>query len=336
MRILVVRIGRAGDIIMTTAALSAIFDKYPDADITVLTGTDGPRLLKNFHSRLSEIWVWNRSGLHSFFDKRKILKQLAAHPFDIIFCFDTSKHILGLFKNSSAELNTMVENTTSNHCSAHYLAIVEKAAGTLGKKYFAHLPVDRAASQRVNDELMTHGISAEDTVIMLHPSYSGYTPNPVKKFLNRNNRSLGHRLWSSYNFSRLAELLTSYKTNDGSTPKIIIDLMPEEATLGESILQNCQCAITPLNVKPDFERYKALICRANLLVVPNTGPMHIAAAVDTKVVALFSNWNPEDCGPYMDPSLFRIIRAEDMSEPQQGLNSISPETVMIACKELLD
>ena len=336
MRILVVRIGRAGDIIMTTPALSAIFDKYPNAEVTVLTGTDGPRLLKNFHSRLREIWVWNRSGFHNFFDKRKILNKLSAQSFDIIFCFDTSKHIMSLFKNSSAELNHFTTNTTSKHCAAHYLAIVEQAGGALEKQYFAHLPVGHAASQRVNNELMTHGISPEDVVIMLHPSYSGYTNNPVKKFLNRNNRSIGHRLWSPANFSRLAELLTSYKTNDGSTPKVIIDLMPEEIPLGESILRDCHSPITLLNVKPDFERYKALIKRANLLVVPNTGPMHIAAAVGTKVVALFSNWNPEDCGPYMDASLFRIIRAEDMSEPQQGLNSISAETVMISCKELLD
>ena len=336
MRILAVRIGRAGDIIMTTPALSAIFDNYPNAEVTVLTGPDGRRILKNFHPRLSEIWVWNRSSLHNLADKRKIVTKLATHSFDIIFCFDTSSRIIGIFKNSTAKFYQPIPGSSQKHSSAIYLEIVEQACGALKKPYYAQLPVDDDASKAVNEELMEHGISPDDMVIMLHPSYSGYTSNPVKKLLNRKNRSLIHRLWNPANFSKLAELLTSHITKNGSTPKVIIDLVPEEAPLGESILRSSHNPVTLLLVKPNFERYKALIKRADLLVVPNTGPMHIAAAVGTKIVALFSNWSPEDCGPYMEPSLFKIIRAEDMPESQQGLNAISPETVMTACKELLD
>lgn len=43
MKILVIRIGRAGDMVMITPALSALIDKYPNAEITVLTSPDGDR-----------------------------------------------------------------------------------------------------------------------------------------------------------------------------------------------------------------------------------------------------------------------------------------------------
>jgi len=46
-KILIVRVGRVGDMVMITAALKAILDEYPQAEIHVLTGADGKRVLSN-------------------------------------------------------------------------------------------------------------------------------------------------------------------------------------------------------------------------------------------------------------------------------------------------
>lgn len=336
MRILVVRIGRAGDIVMTTPALNAIFDLYPDAEVTVLTGPDGRRLLKDFNSRLEDIWVWNRSGIHDFFDKRKIKKRLESHPFDIIFCLDTSKSIASLFRGTKAKLYWHDSLDNTKHCAKNYLDIVTKTGDKSNQLYYSYLPVSGDAEKRVEDELLSHDISPDDIVVMLHPSYSGYTTNLVKAYLNRNNRSFIHRFWPSQNFSRLADLISSLSVKNGKTPKVIIDLVPEEAPLGQAVVNNSDSPVTLLQVKPDFERYKALIKRSDLIITPNTGPMHIAAAVGTKIVALFSNWDPVDCGPYMDTSLFKVIRAEEMPEAEHGLAAITPEEVFNCCIPLLE
>lgn len=336
MRILVVRIGRAGDIIMSTPALSAIIDQYPDAEITVLTSPDGNRLLKNYHPRLKDIWIWNRSGFHNFFDRKKILKKLSTHSFDIIFCFDTGKSIISLFSNTQAKFYGHTHQDKTKHCADNYLNIVKSACGGFDKTYYAHLPLDNAAKSRVHDELISHGITDDDVIVMLHPSYSGYTTNPIKKYLKRNHRSTIHRFWPVENFGKLADMISTLKVKSNAPPKIIIDLIPEEAELGQAIIDHCNAPVELLQVKPDFERYKALINRADLLVVPNTGPMHIAAATGTKVVALFSDWDPLDCGPYMDSSLFKVIRAEDMPGSKMGLAAIPPENVLDACNQLLN
>ena len=336
MRILIVRIGRTGDIVMTTPALNAILDKYPDASITILTGPDGRRLLKGFHPRIKDLWIWDRSGMHGFFGKRKILKMLASNTFDIIYCFDTSNKIASLFDNSNARIYRQTSLDHSKHCAVNYLETIEAVTGNLDKAYYASLPVDPSAEEGVKNELLSHGIKPDNIVVMLHPSYSGYTTNPIIKFLRKNNHSLIHRFWPPENFGRLADLIATHTTGTGSTPKIIIDLVPEEAPLGTAVLKHSEKHIELLQVTPNFERYKALIKRADLLVTPNTGPMHIAAAVGTKVVALFSDWNPSDCGPYMINSSFRIIRAEDMKHPEKGLSAIGPESVLESCKALLD
>ena len=69
------------------------------------------------------------------------------------------------------------------------------------------------------------------------------------------------------------------------------------------------------------------------MVTPDSGPMHIASAVGTRIVAFFSMKDPADCGPYMDPSLFTILRSDD---PIHGISTISVDTVYNAIMAQLE
>jgi len=82
--------------------------------------------------------------------------------------------------------------------------------------------------------------------------------------------------------------------------------------------------------RPDFERCKALLQRLAVLVTPDTGPMHFAAAVGTKVVALFSGWKASECGPFVPAERASIVRAEDMPQGERGLAAIPPQAVLEA------
>ena len=108
------------------------------------------------------------------------------------------------------------------------------------------------------------------------------------------------REWPPEYFAALAKNLHDYAKNNNIQLKIIIDLLPEERELGEQIVTMSGGVISLLTCEPNFDRYKATIKRMNLFITPNTGPMHIAAAVKTCIVALFVEWDPKDCGPYME------------------------------------
>jgi hypothetical protein len=45
------------------------------------------------------------------------------------------------------------------------------------------------------------------------------------------------------------------------------------------------------------------------------------------VLALFSDWRPEDCGPFVPPGRSRVLRAEDTPHPERGLAAITPAAV---------
>ncbi len=91
MKILVVRVGRVGDTVMMTPALSEVIQYYPDAEVTLLTSPVGKHLLNDFHPNITSIWSWQRSGIiKPYIDKFNISKLLRKTHFDKIFCFDTS------------------------------------------------------------------------------------------------------------------------------------------------------------------------------------------------------------------------------------------------------
>ncbi|MCK5092289.1 MAG: hypothetical protein KAR30_07145, partial [Gammaproteobacteria bacterium] len=117
--------------------------------------------------------------------------------------------------------------------------------------------------------------------------------------------------------------------------KIIMDLLPDERELGEKIVAASGNRVLLLTPRPDFERYKAVIQRANLLITPNTGPMHIGGAVGTSMVALFAGMSPEDCGPYVPKEQYVALCAEDTDSPELGISAISPTKVFKACREFL-
>jgi len=330
MRILVVRIGRAGDIVMITPALKALLDCYPDAEFTILTSPDGNRLLRTYSPRIKDIWVWNRSSLFAGLEKNHIKKRFKNNLFDKIYCFDTSMSIASLFHGTSAELYRQDGAIELTHSAQYYLNLVEKSCSSKRLNHHVNLPVNLDATKNIDNELEKIGITKYDTIVALHPTYSGFTTLSIRK---RGARK--HKLWPAEYFGELAQRLSALKLDNGSSPKIIMDLLDNEMKHGRSIVDASNNTIHLLNVTPNIERYKALLKRADLLVTPDTGPMHIAAAVGTRLVALFSGKDPSDCGPFTSPNRYTILRSESSPHPEKGISSISVGSVFIASREQL-
>ena len=84
----------------------------------------------------------------------------------------------------------------------------------------------------------------------------------------------------------------------------------------------------------------ALTRRARLFIGGDTGPMHLAAALNIPVVAVFGPTNPARNGPFSTRSVVLRSAASATSharlrEPEQGLLEITPEEVAVAARQLL-
>jgi len=75
-----------------------------------------------------------------------------------------------------------------------------------------------------------------------------------------------------------------------------------ERSTGDAILAampNRECVLDLIG-KDTLKQLPALLARADLVVTPDSGPMHIANAMGSKILGLHAATNPERSGPYSD------------------------------------
>ncbi|MGD2054577.1 MAG: glycosyltransferase family 9 protein [Gammaproteobacteria bacterium] len=327
MRILAVRVGRVGDTVMMTPALNAILQCYPQAEITILTSPEGKLLLSDFHPNIKQLWTWDRHGFFkSLSDKRRLLSDIHKSQFDKIYCFDTSNRIASLFDGTEAEFHWFHSAPEPAHTARYYLDLVASTCDVPVEGLYNYLPVDNNYRSDIDHELAELDIHKEDFVVMMHPTFSGYSKLGLRK-----RKARIRKLWPAEYYGQLGRRLSQQQLN-GRRIRPLIALLPSEMPLGRKIVALSDHTITLLQSQPAFGRYKAMIDRANLLLTPDSGPMHIASALNTRIVAFFSMKDPGDCGPYMEPSRFTILRSDD---PVKGIATIDVNTVYEAVMEQL-
>jgi heptosyltransferase I len=73
-----------------------------------------------------------------------------------------------------------------------------------------------------------------------------------------------------------------------------------ERRMADAVLAACRHSPLDLTGKDTLKKMLAMLCRTPLLLTPDSGPMHAANAVGTKVLGLHAASNPARSGPYSD------------------------------------
>ena len=73
-----------------------------------------------------------------------------------------------------------------------------------------------------------------------------------------------------------------------------------ERGVGDAIIAKCTNPPEDLIGKDTLKQFLALARRASLVLTPDSGPLHMANAVGTKVLGLHAASNPQRSGPYSD------------------------------------
>lgn len=92
-----------------------------------------------------------------------------------------------------------------------------------------------------------------------------------------------------------------------------------ERDTGDAILAGMQARAGVLDLigKDTLKQLPALLARADLLVTPDSGPMHIANAMGTKVLGLHAASNPDRSGPYSERR-YCVDRYDDAARKYRG------------------
>jgi heptosyltransferase I len=294
--ILIVKLSAIGDVIHTLPSLAAIRHFYPDAHITWVVEEAAAEIVKN-HPYLNEVMVSRRkSWIKNFKDGqlrrpfreiKLFLKQLRQRPYDLVIDFH------GLLKSS------VIVYFSRGRRKLGYDSLQELSGLFVDEKISEDM--NKHAVDRYLDFPRYLGAAADEAEFIIPRNHEAETT--VQKLLDKHNLKDNNfiainpiaywetKLWDDDNFARLADLIKNKLKMDvvftGSEKESIEKITSGMATEGIN-----------LGGRTSLSELAYLYKKARYVITTDSGPMHLAAAVGTPVIALFGPTDPARTGPY--------------------------------------
>ena len=158
----------------------------------------------------------------------------------------------------------------SHHITETYLALLPAIGVPVGSREVRLVP-------RPKD--------LESTAVWAGNVQKNYTAKPARILLHPGSRS-PYRLWPAERFAAVCDRL---QTELGA--QVFVVAGPGEQALVAEIRRHAQYHLVAIEQRFTVGQFAALTAQFDLFLCHDSGPMHIAAAVNTPVVALFGSQN---------------------------------------------
>ena len=331
MNILLIQLKRIGDLILTTPAIAALREKFPEAKITLVISNQCKALAPAI-ADVNKLLVMPRS-----FAGFGTIAAITGGKFD--YCVDFTRNdrsaLLVLVSRARKRIvsfrikvrskfrtrfyNEFVPHRMRDmHTIDYHLALLAPFSITSASPAL-RLELPTSARERANELLNAHNIRRR--FIIFHPG----SARPEK-------------FW---NAQRWAEVIN----HAGERHDVDLVLTGGTSSLEQThiaeIVSKVRYRIADLSGKTDLLMLAALIARARLLTTVDSAPMHLASATRTPQVILFGPTNPFHWRPRESPAL--ILQGTSPSpvsefvpkQPRLPMNQISTQAVIGAMETLL-
>ncbi len=286
-RILIVRLSAIGDCILTTPLIAAIRERYPDSHIAWAIDKRAAPLIEG-HAGLDQVLVVPRHWMKSPSTMWVMRRQLKAGRFDMVLDPQSliKSSLLGWLSGAPKRIGF-------GYPAGRELAPILNNVRVV--------PTSEHLVDRTLELLKPLGIEHADAVFDL-PRYSvaqsildfpEHCFGKQKRFAIINvGAGWPSKLWPTNRYAEVVRYLgqryqlPSMVVWHGEERQIAVDLVADSMGFG---------VLAP---ETSLRELATLSRRASLFVGSDTGPLHLAAAVDTPTVGLYGPTRPEHCGPY--------------------------------------
>ncbi|RSD32034.1 glycosyltransferase family 9 protein [Vibrio pectenicida] len=280
----ILRLSAIGDVCNTVAAVQAIQHQWPQTKIVWVTGKLEAKLLEGI-SGIEIIVFDKKEGWQGY---KKLWRALKGRKFDALL------HMQYAFRASLATLGI----------KATYKLGFDKRRSQDLQTWFTNVKVPSPDSMHVLDGLLAfgHTLGIRDMTPIWSLAYSDQDKFWATKQLSAENRNLvlvpaaskAYKNWTLRGYLALIQHATQQGWQiilAGSPAQIEVDLAAE-------IESKTKCKLNNQVGKSSLKQMLALIDNADLVIAPDTGPAHMANAMNTPVIGLYAHHNPERTGPY--------------------------------------
>jgi heptosyltransferase-1 len=345
-RVLIVRIGAMGDVLHAMPAVAALRVAHPDwfigwaieprwsdllqiagdpNDLSQISGrSDAKALVSRWYRAAATRWKRSPLARETQMDIFSLRKTLQAEEFDLCVDMQGSLKSAVVGKMASAKvfagpaeprekfarrLYDKHLNATADHVVEQGCELLSAAVGKQLQPAPVALPLDERAERWADEQV------GQEKFCLISPG-GGW----------------GAKLWPAERFGQVAAALRQ----DGLPT--IVNTSPDGSPEAGAVVAASSGAARALPCS--VSQLIALTRRAVLVIGGDTGPLHLGAALQRPVVAIFGPTNPRRNGPYgtlakvlRDPS--SITSHKRIKEPEEGMLKIEVEEVVAAARELL-
>lgn len=298
--ILAIRLDSMGDVLMTGPALAAIRDTSPHARITVLTSHAGALAVPHLgiaDETLIYSAPWVAGNVHEEMgedlgrSEAALIASLAALRFDaaIVFTVCTQSPLPAAFMARIAGIPRRLAYCRENPYGllTEWAAETDEIGDGMRHEVQRHLDLVSQVGFRTDDDRLRFQGEArhfEEARLLLQAGNHGGSPY----FVVHPGASAPSRRYPAEFFGDAAEEIARR-----SGRLAVFTGSPDEQPLVDRARARMSSPSISLAGRLSVAVLGAVIAEADLLVSNNTGPAHIAAAVDTPVVDLYALTNPQ-------------------------------------------
>ncbi len=345
-RVLVVKLRFHGDVLLATPVFSALKQRHPHVEIDALVYLQTLDMLR-FHPDIAQVHCidrnWKRLGaLDHLRAEIGLLRRLRARRYDLLIHLTEHwrgpilKRLLGIPLAVSERYARRERSRLWQRSFTHHYAKpgkprhkVERHLDALRRIGVYPAPEDRALRLVPGPEAQTTARAKLSRLGLTEKSY--VLIHPTSRF--------GHKCWTVEGMAQLIDRLHP------QVP-VLLTAAPNavELEMVEAIRARTRMAPASLAGQLDLKELAYCIGAARLMVGVDSAPMHMAAAMQTPVVALFGPTSQGVWGPWQVPH--RSVCTRPSCQPchlrgcgeghvSDCLVAIEVDSVVSACQSLL-
>lgn len=342
--VLIILIAGIGDLVLASKAMRAVRNGYPHAQIHLLTSSDAAPLARNY-PYLDRVWTFpirelRRNKAHVL-GVLELIGRLRRYRFSLVVNLYRVESAAGALKMGLLFQSIRAGEKVGHDRKGFGLFLTRKIPpAAFHNRHIAEAMHEMALSAGGIDD--GKGIEVfwadrcEETWEGILPHEKQRPDCPVIGVNPGGDRP--NRRWNPDRYAVVADRLI-----ENHNARVVLLGAPSEKGIARRITERMRNSAETLTGRLTLNELAHVIGRLDLLITNDSGPMHIAAALDVPLVAVFGPEDPVRHGPFMDAGRYRIVRravschpcTKSECEHLSCLESIDPGEVYEAAVSLL-
>ena len=278
-RILIIRTDRIGDVLLSTPAIKAVKDFYPNSFLAVMVRPYAKEIIEG-NPYVDELIIYDKYGeQNNILSSIKFAMNLKKKKFDLAIVLHPTNRVnlitffagiperIGYNRKMGFLLTKKMEDKKhlGEKHEMEYSFDIIRFLGIEPKDKKLLMPIKQPSENWADGILKKNRVSSNDKIAAIHPG-----------------ASCPSKIWPQKFFSDLANKLA----NDYGY-KIVIIAGPNDKEVARKVIMGIDYPVIDLSGQTTISELASILKRCKLFISNDSGPVHISTAVDTPTISIF-------------------------------------------------